>query len=130
MTSAAYLTDVKERLLLDPLITGFHVVRERSTATDGYIRIKATLIDGSSLECAEYVQHTPDSDILRVVTYSHHWADKEAHLIRRWDNTPHFPDVPGFPHHCHRGDTGTVESGREMDISGVLEEIRRLCEEQ
>lgn len=126
MTIADYLNAIKDRLLLDPLIASFQVIRERSNLTDGYLRVKSTLTDGSMLEFAEYVQHSSADNSISVVTYTYHWARTDSHLIRRWDNTPHFPDLPGFPHHCHRGDTGTVESGQGMNIFAVLDEIGQM----
>jgi hypothetical protein len=36
-----------------------------------------------------------------VSTYSYQWAEADNQLIKRWDNTPHFPDLTGFPDHIH-----------------------------
>ena len=73
MTVKAYLDLIKERLVTDPIVTGFHTVRERSTLVDGYLRARLDLGDGSQLEFSEYVQYSPASEIA-VVTYSYHWA--------------------------------------------------------
>jgi len=35
MNTAEYVVTIKERLLLDPRVSDFHIVRERVTATDG-----------------------------------------------------------------------------------------------
>lgn len=56
-------------------------------------------------------------------TYSYHWADTEGRLIRRWDNTPHFPNLPGFPHHVHNGRAATVSPGQPVNVFTVLDEI-------
>ncbi|MDH3605042.1 MAG: DUF6516 family protein, partial [Candidatus Tectomicrobia bacterium] len=74
------------------------------------------------LEFSEYVQHSPAGEIV-VITYSYHWADADNQLIKRWDNAPHFPDLPGVPDHIHDGATGEVTSGQSMSISAVLDEI-------
>jgi hypothetical protein len=63
---------------------------------------------------------------IAVITYSYHWADASNQLIKRWDNTPHFPDLPGFPDHIHDGATGQVTSGQPMSIFAVLDEIARV----
>ena len=122
MTTTEYLSAVKERLLTDPLVTHFRVLRERSTLTAGYLRARLTWRDGSQLEFAEYVQVSPDDEV-EVVTYSYHWSDAQGNLIRRWDNTPHFPHLPGFPHHVHEGPTDTVSPHRPTSILIVLDEI-------
>lgn len=81
------------------------------------------------LEFSEYVQLDADN-ALQVVTYSYHWADAEQNLILRWDNTPHFPDLPGFPHHIHDGQRQVVEPGRPMSLFAVLDEVVRLTGRQ
>ena len=125
MTVTEYFDSIKWRLLTDPLIFRSHIVRERATLTDGHLRARLTLTDGSLLEFSEYVQRSPSGSV-HVVTYSYHWADTEGHLIRRWDNTPHFPDLPGFPHHIHDGRTATVSPGQPVNVFVVLDEITRL----
>lgn len=125
MTSAEYLNAVTDRLVLEPQIRAFQVIRERMTATDAYLRVKATLADGSVLEFAEYVQQAATRDAMTVMTYSYYWAKSDGRLIRRWDNTPHFPALPGFPHHCHH-DTGEVTPSEPMNIFRILEEMQRI----
>jgi hypothetical protein len=122
MNIAAYLEAMKERFVPDPLVTQFQVIRERSTLMDGYLRARLTLADGSQLEFSEYMQRSSAGAIV-VITYSYHWADANNQLITRWDNTPHFPDLPGFPDHIHDGATGQVTPGQPMSIFTVLDEI-------
>ena len=122
MTIDAYLEAMKERFVTDPLVTQFQVIRERSTLLDGYLRARLALADGSQLECSEYMQRSSAGEIV-VITYSYHWADANNQLITRWDNTPHFSDLPGFPDHSHDGATGEVTPGQPMSIFTVLDEI-------
>ncbi len=122
MTIADYLERVKERLLDAPIVSSFYIIRERVELFDGYLRARLTLKDGSFLEFSEYAWRTAGEQI-EIATYSYHWADAGGKLIRRWDNTPHFPDLPGFPHHIHDGLTGEVTPGHGVDIFVVLDEI-------
>ena len=55
MTIDAYLEAMKERFVTDPLVTQFHVIRERSTVMDGYLRAQLALADGSQREFSEYM---------------------------------------------------------------------------
>jgi hypothetical protein len=114
-----YLQSVKERLLTDPEIVSFTLICERATLIDGYLRARLVFPDESYLEFSEYVQVVDDK--IKVVTYSYHWATHEDNLLKRWDNTPHFVGLPGFPHHVHEGEN--VFSGRPVDIFIVLDEI-------
>ena len=122
MTIGAYLDAIKARLVTDPMVTSFHVIRERSTWVDGHLRARLELADGSQLEFSEYMQRSPTAEIA-VITYSYHWADAANQLLTRWDNTPHFPDLPGFPDHMHDGATGEVTPGQPMSIFAVLDAI-------
>ena len=122
MTIDAYMQSMKERFITEPLVTQFHVIRERSTLMDGYLRARLALADGSQIEFSEYMQRSPAGEIV-VITYSYHWADANNQLITRWDNTPHFPDLPGFPDHIHDGATGEVTAGQPMSIFTVLDAI-------
>jgi hypothetical protein len=122
MTIEAYLQAMKEHFVTDPIITRFSVIRERSTLVDGYLRARLALANGSQLEFSEYVQQSSAGEIV-VITYSYHWTDANNQLITRWDNTPHFPDLPGFPDHMHDGATGEVTTGQPMSIFTVLDEI-------
>ena|SRR5437764_909105 len=122
MTIEAYLQAMKERFVTDPIVTQFTVIRERSTLVDGYLRARLALADGSQLEFSEYMQRSSAAEIV-VITYSYHWANTHNQLITRWDNTPHFPGLPGFPDHIHNGATGEVTAGQPMSIFTVLDII-------
>jgi len=122
MTIDAYLAAMKDRFVTDPRVTQLHVIRERSTLMDGYLRARLALADGSQLEFSEYMQRSSAGEIV-VITYSYHWANANNQLIMRWDNTPHFPGLPGFPDHIHDGATGEVTAGQPMSIFTVLDAI-------
>ena len=122
MTINDYLKAVKERLITDATVVSFRMMRERATFMDGYIRARLTFADQSYLEFSEYAQLI-DGEI-KVATYSYHWANSQDELIMRWDNTPHFPKLPDFPHHIHHGQD--VIPGRPVDIFLVLDEIARI----
>jgi hypothetical protein len=124
VTITDYLTVVKQRLLTDPVVAEMSISRERATESDGHLRAQVILADQSRLEFSEYVQVLPDGQVA-VVTYSYNWLAPDHRLIRRWDNTPHYPHLPGFPHHIHEGDPELVTPGRSMSIFAVLDEIAR-----
>ena len=124
MSIGSYLEAVKTRLLTDAIVDSFQIVRERATLSDGHLRVRVTLSNGSRFEFSEYVQFSA-SGAIKVVTYSYHWADAQNNLIRRWDNTPHHPTLSGFPHHIHDGATGSAVPSSPTNIFAVLDEISR-----
>lgn len=123
MTIDEYLNAIKERLVTDPIVVSFEIMRERATPLDGHLRARLVLVDGSQLEFSEYMQRSRARGEVEVITYSYHWADANHVLLKRWDNAPHFPDLPGFPHHVHDGVAGRVSPGQSMSIFATLDEI-------
>jgi hypothetical protein len=63
------------------------------------LRIRIRFANGNLLEVNEALQ--VESAILVWVDYRYHYQDAQNQLIFRYDNTPHFPDLPSFPHHKH-----------------------------
>ncbi len=125
MTPDDYLNSVKALLLNARSVIRFHIVRQRVTASDCYLRVRVDLIDASRLEFSEYAQ-TVSSGEIQVATYSYHWQDASATLIRRWDNTPHFPGLQNFPHHVHLGAEGNVTAGQPQSVFTILADIERM----
>ena len=86
-----------------------------------YLRFKAQVIfvDNSVLFIREVVL----SEL--TFKYAYHWQDGEGHLICRWDNSPHWPEVPTFPHHKHivLQDQIAVEESHGGELVEVFEEI-------
>ena len=60
--------------------------------------------------------------------YAYHWQDKGGQLRCRWDNAPHWPDVPTHPHHKHimSGDKICVEASRGGDLEAIFDEIAQF----
>jgi hypothetical protein len=120
---AEYHQAVKARLIADPLVLRFDIQRERRTADDGYLRACLLLDNREELEFSEYVRRVRDQ--VQVVTYSFHWTDANGKLICRWDNAPHYPNLPQAPHHIHDGDQDNVLPSESMTIAEVLDEIAK-----
>ncbi len=80
-------------------------------------------IDGSTLNIVEQVIPAGEWDFRRLV-YSFHYQRADGALIFRYDNSPHFPDLPTFPAHKHTPD-GVIASPIP-DLAEVLREIDSL----
>lgn len=118
MNPIEYLESVKERLATDPIIVRFDVVREFANLDEGFIRVRANLVNGDWLDFSELVRL---SDTLEIINYRYQWLDKDKNHIQRWDNTPHFPHLENAPHHTHIG--GQVFPASPVNIFLVLDEI-------
>ena len=97
---AAYLEAIRLKLITSRVVADYQIVKERTTATDGYLRIRAHLYNGDFLEAAEYFERT--SEGVRTVDYRYQWMDLSKKELRcRWDSTPDHPELPNFPYHVH-----------------------------
>ena len=98
---AAYLEATELKLVASRVVADYRVVKERTTATDGYLRIRATLHNEDFLEAAEYFERVPEG--VRTVDYRYQWMGPMKKELRcRWDSTPDHPELPNFPHHVHQ----------------------------
>lgn len=100
-------------LLKNDLIKVYEILDFKGGERFYYIKIRATLIDGSELHIREFFS----SDSL---LYSYHWQDGNGSLITRWDNAPHHSHLSTYPHHKHAPE---LEESEEMCLGEVLKEI-------
>jgi hypothetical protein len=124
MNCAKYTEAIQERLLTDPLILSFEILRERVTVSDGYLRALINFGEHVQVESAEYLQ-MQDADSIAVATYSYQWMDTNGELIIRWTKTSHYPKLKNFPHHIHDGKSGNVKPEKLLNIVAVLNEIEK-----
>ncbi len=116
---ATHLIEIELALVSSPIVVEYQIVRSWVNADDGYIRVRAVLYNGDFLEAAEYF--VVERDKIRLVDYRHQWMDGERkQLRRRWDNTPHHPQLDSAPYHCHVGGEVPVEPSRPVGIVEVL----------
>lgn len=112
-------------VLCHRIVLSAQLVRRTETRIDGYLRLRCILFNGDFLEIALHV--LLDNGQTVIDDYRYQWMnDTRTQLIRRWDNTPHFPNLSGFPHHCHVGDEAIVEPSHLMDVETLLDTIAGL----
>lgn len=90
------------------------------------LRIRVRFYNGCLLQFNEAVIFQIK---LEHLEYRYHFQDKNSELIFRYDNTPHFPDLPNFPHHKH-SPVGTEPSLYPSILATIAEaaEISRKYE--
>jgi hypothetical protein len=111
--------DAMERLfLLSPVVRSFQVREREERLQEGFIRVRAVLSNGDTLEAFEFVVASPNA--VQTQTYRIHWQWADGQLKRRWDNAPHYPNISTFPHHVHVGPSDHVESSEDMNLAKAL----------
>lgn len=114
----SYLRDVQVALAAYSWVKSVEVLRCNIEETEIeqilLYRFRISLQDGGLLEIMERVVLTKRTGEVQVTTYKYHWQDKHRHLIKRWDNAPHFHHLEGFPHHVHLADGTSVLPNKPM----------------
>ena len=128
MKIAEYFETIKDRLFVVSFVAEFKIVKQVDRSKNGHIRVRVIFTDNSQLEFSEFVEQNAGDEI-QVVTYSYHWSDENDTILRRWDNTPHFPKLKNFPHHIHDGKTDKVMPGALTNIFAILDEIAKIIGE-
>lgn len=116
MSVSDYLTGVLRKIRESPVVKRLSVRRMEASSERGFVRVVALLIDDSELHVFEYV----DSGLNRI-GYAYHLQDQAGNLVFRYDDEPHYPELPTFPHHKHVS-SGVSEASEEVDIDEVLVE--------
>ena len=88
------------------------------------LRIRVRFPSGHTLELNEAII-VEEGQFIHL-GYRYHFQDKQNNLVFRYDNTPHFPGVEGFPHHKHLPDK--VSGAEEPLIINIIQEARQLAQ--
>jgi hypothetical protein len=106
-----------------PIVHSSSLTYDKRTTYIGFIRGSLYFVDGSSLHLREFVNVQFDVD---RYMYVYQYQRPDGTLVFRYDNTPHFPGLPTFPHHKHEGSESDVVSALSPGLKEILHEIRRL----
>ena len=97
-------------------VKSFYIIDNDPLDEENFLfKIRCELILGSTLQIR-----------LRAVSGSIRYSYQELadKPLRRWDNAPHFPNLPNFPHHHHDSQGNITESSLTgdptMDLAQVL----------
>ena len=95
-------------------------VEEILTSERANLRIRLRFQNGSLLEINEAI--IVEDDALKTLGYRYHFQRAGNELVFRYDNTPHFPDLPSFPHHKHL--RNAVAAASKPDLLDVMQEAK------
>jgi hypothetical protein len=118
-----YLQRLLDAIAASPIVQSSNIALDRRTARSALIRGEVRFADGSLLYFRELVEL--EAELLRRM-YSYHYQSVDVALIFRYDDTPHFPKLNGFPHHKHVGREDRAISVSAPDLSAVLDEIEAM----
>jgi len=118
-----YLQSLLDAVAASPIVRSSSVLFDKRTLDAGLIRGELTFADGSCLHFRELVEI--QARVIRIM-YSYHYQREDGSLIFRYDDTPHFPTLPQFPHHKHLGNHSNAIPSQPPALIAVLHEIEAL----
>jgi hypothetical protein len=121
----AYLDGVEQAIVRQAHVYVERYVEEILTPERANLRIRLRTERGHLLEIHEAV--IVSEGHLAHLDYRYHCQDEQNRLRFRYDSTPHFPDLPSFPHHKHLPDGSAIASHRP-DIETVVREVMSIAE--
>ena len=62
--------------------------------------------------------------------YAFHFQDADDRTIFRYDNWPHHPGLPTFPHHKHVGGDEVVEAHAQPSVATIVREIAQHIDDE
>lgn len=117
-----YLNQVEQAVLLYSNVYVERYEEEILTPIRANIRIRLRFNQTHLLEINEAIVVVNHK--LKFLDYRYHFQNEHNHLIFRYDSTPHFPNLPNFPHHKHLPDE--VIASEKPEIAQVLKEVNEL----
>ncbi|MGB9722686.1 MAG: toxin-antitoxin system TumE family protein [Chloroflexia bacterium] len=84
---------------------------------EDFLKCILYLDDGTNLRAVEEWREG------RLIRYSYYWLTSANDLIIGWDNAPHHPEIPSYPHHKHVGSPIRREPALERGLEEVLDYI-------
>ena len=121
MNTRDYYVELQKAIHAAPHVLHSDMHFEEIDLNQCYIRGVITLIEGFVLHVAEYVVTAP---AVTRPKYRYHLQNAEGTLVSRWDNAPHHPEVPSFPHHIHDGEG--MHPSQPMTIPEVLDTLLQI----
>lgn len=96
------------------IIRSYEVVQYEVAGVHVRLKLRLVFINGTEL----YVRDMFLDGQQRK--YAFHWQEASGHLIARWDNSPHWPEIETYPHHRHVGEAGRVVASEATTLEEVL----------
>jgi hypothetical protein len=120
-----YFRQVEALLSAAHIIHSTSITYDKRSASIGFIRGILYFLDESQLHLREFVN--VEHGVERYM-YVYHYQRSDGVLVFRYDNTPHFPILPTFPHHKHEHSDTNVIAASPPDLQAVLNEIHSLID--
>ena len=120
-----YFETLRAVIAASTIVRSSRLTFDRRSDEIGYVRGDLFLMDDSRLHFREFVRQIEGVPAERY-SYAYQYQRADGTLILRYDDAPHFPNLPNAPHHKHSADLALAISSAAPDLATVLREIESL----
>lgn len=120
----AYFDEIEQMLLNLPDLYVEHFTATLLTAERANLKLRIRFKRKYLLAVSEALR-VLEGQVVQI-DYRYHFQDEKSQIIFRYDSTPHFPDLPTFPHHKHLLDS--VIAADRPSLTQVFQEASALAE--
>lgn len=126
MTAREYYHSVLQLLTTSRVVVSHRIEFDEQDAYAAYLKGAISLIDGSTLFFAQYVQlERGGAGHIDRKKYRYHWQALDENTRYRWDNTRHHANLSSFPHHVHVGAAENALESNPTDLWLVIGQIEK-----
>ncbi len=104
------------------LFASWRVIRYEQEGEAYLLHLTAILRDDSRLEVRDYLFVDGNRK------YAYQWMEANGQLRRRWDNSPHWPQIATAPHHVHAPDQEMPQPSLVTNLEDLLSFIAEMLE--
>jgi len=115
-----YFQGLLDTIAASSIVRLHNVMLDKRTPRAGLVRGDLYFANGSRLHFRELVEI--QANVVRLM-YSYHYQRANDSLIFRYDDTPHHPGLPNFPHHKHVVSETNIVSAVPPDLPAGLREV-------
>ncbi len=118
-----YFRQIATLIATAGIVHSSSITYDKRSTSIGFIHGDISFLDGFQLHLREFVNVEHGTE---RYMYAYHYQRPDGALVFRYDNSPHFPALPTFPHHKHEASRANVMAASAPDLQTVLGEIRSL----
>lgn len=115
-----FIETIEKSISTNPIILSSDV--QKHFGPDGktvYVKGSLLFIDSSILDIAIFAREIRNS--ISIAKYRFPYMDNQRHMVFRYDNAPHHPELPSYPHHKHI--KNIVVSSSLPSLKEILNEV-------
>ncbi|MFZ3064621.1 MAG: DUF6516 family protein [Nitrospirota bacterium] len=118
-----FVENIEKTIASNPIVLSSDIQKQFGPENETvYLKGSLLFIDLSILEIAIFANKLHNE--VFIDKYRFHYMDKEGHILFRYDNAPHHPEIPSFPHHKHI--SNKIVPSNLTSLKDVLNEITAI----